>query len=43
MPAAAEIALFLRLFADLDDLWVLRHAGDEIVDLELAEAVPEGA
>src|SRR3981189_3308525 len=42
VPAAAEIALLLRLLANLDDLRVLRHPFDEIVDLELAKAMPEG-
>src|SRR5438552_216331 len=42
MPAAAEIAFLLRLLADLNDLRMLRHARDEIVDLELAELMPEG-
>src|SRR3954447_23667692 len=41
MPATAEIAFLLRLLADLDDLRMLRHARDEIVNLELAEAMPE--
>jgi hypothetical protein len=42
MPAAAEIAFLFRFLADLDDLRVLRHPFDEIVDLELAKAMPEG-
>src|SRR5207302_10072980 len=41
VPPAAEIACFLRLLANLDDLGMRGHAADEFMDLQFAEAAAE--
>jgi hypothetical protein len=41
MPGAAEIAGLVLLLADFEDLLVVLHALDEIVDLQLAETPAE--
>ena len=41
MPAAAEIACLFRLLAHFEDLRIVRHRLDEIVDLQRAEPAAE--
>src|SRR4029077_9545266 len=41
VPAAAEIARFVRLLADLEDVLILLRGLDEIVDLQLNKPAAE--
>ncbi len=42
VPPTPEVDLVVRFGDDLDDLWVVLHALDEGVGIELAEPAPEG-